>query len=62
VFITLRVLLPVIRHKATATASCCQIAGERKKDAGNLPNIDYNYSADTGIRENQEYESAFQKF
>jgi hypothetical protein len=61
VFTTLRVLFPVVRHKATATASCCQIAGERTKDAGNLPNVHYNPSADSGIREDLEYESAFQK-
>jgi len=60
VFIALRVLLPVVRHKETATASCFRI-GERTKDAGNLPNVDYNASADPGIPENQEYESAFQK-
>jgi hypothetical protein len=54
-------LFPVIRHKATATVSTCQIAGKRTTDAGNLPNVDYNPSADSGIREDQEYESAFQK-
>jgi len=61
VFIALRVSLPVIRHKETATARCCHIGGERTKDAGNLPNVDYNPSADPAIPENQEYESAFQK-
>jgi hypothetical protein len=65
VFISLRVLLPLIRHKATATINCCQIAGEKSKGRRKFPSVHhhsfervYNPSAGLDILENQEYESA----
>jgi hypothetical protein len=39
-----------------------QIAGERTKDAGNLPNVDYNPSADTGIQKIRNMNLHFRKF